>query len=104
MHAAEEPQKRRLDFFPEVIMTMTKLDWLKLVNINGIKETRIEHYGPPLPRFAQYLHTWGEVGTIKPGKDWKTGDQGVTCMFIGYASNHKSDCYRMWNPKIQDGF
>jgi hypothetical protein len=29
MHAAEVPRNRRLEFFPEVIMTMTKLDWLK---------------------------------------------------------------------------
>jgi hypothetical protein len=27
MHAAEVPRNRRLKFFPEVIMTMTKLDW-----------------------------------------------------------------------------
>ncbi len=22
-------------------------------------------------------------------------------MFVGYASNHKGDCYRMWNPKTK---
>jgi hypothetical protein len=26
MHAAAEPRDRRLDFFPDVLMTMTKLD------------------------------------------------------------------------------
>jgi hypothetical protein len=26
-HAAKVPRNRRLEFFPEVIMTMTKLDW-----------------------------------------------------------------------------
>jgi hypothetical protein len=31
MHAAEVPRNRRLKIFPEVIMTMTKLDWLKLI-------------------------------------------------------------------------
>ncbi len=56
---------------------MTKLDWLKLVTIKGIKKTRIEHYGLPLPRFAQYLRTWGETGTVRMGKDGKTGDRGV---------------------------
>jgi hypothetical protein len=55
-------------------MTMTKLDWFKLVSINGNKKTRIEHYGLPLPRSAQYLCTWGEGGTFKTGKDGKTGD------------------------------
>jgi hypothetical protein len=27
IHAAAVPRNRRLDFFPEVVMTMTKLDW-----------------------------------------------------------------------------
>jgi hypothetical protein len=72
---------------------MTKLDWLKLVTIKGIKKTRIEHNGLPPPRFVQYLCTWGEAGTIKKTEnDGKTGDCGVTCMFVGYASNHKGDC------------
>jgi hypothetical protein len=22
-------------------------------------------------------------------------------MFVGYASNHKVDCYRMWNPQTK---
>jgi hypothetical protein len=37
MHADEVPRNRRLEFFPEVIMTMTKLDWLKLITINKVK-------------------------------------------------------------------
>jgi hypothetical protein len=94
MHAAEAPMNMRLQIFPEVIMTMTsKLDWLKLITINKVKKTRIEHYGLPLPNFTKYLCTWGETGIIKTGKDGKIGDQGVTDMFVGYASNHKRDCY-----------
>jgi hypothetical protein len=89
MHAAAVPRNRRLDFFPEVIMTMTKLDWLKLITINKVKETRIEHYGLPLPKFTQYLRTWGEAGIIKIGKDRKTETQEIMGMFVGYASNHK---------------
>jgi hypothetical protein len=64
-------------------MTMTKLDWLKLIAIKGIKKTRIEHYGLPIPRFAQYLRNWGEAGNVKTGKDGKMGDHEVTCMFVG---------------------
>jgi hypothetical protein len=43
---------------------------------------------------------------VTPSKDGKAGDRGVMCMLLGYASNHKGDCYRMWNPesKNQDGF
>jgi hypothetical protein len=101
MHAAGVPKERRLEFYPEVIMTMTKLGQLKLIIIKGINKTRIEHYGLPLPKLAQYLRTWGEVGTVQTGKDRKMGDRGVTCMFVSYTSNHKGDCYRMWNPKTK---
>jgi hypothetical protein len=37
IHSAGVPREWSLDFFPEVIMTTTKLDWLKLVTINSIK-------------------------------------------------------------------
>jgi hypothetical protein len=105
MHAAEVPRDTRLEFFPEVVMTMTKLDWLKLITINKVKKTRIEHYGLPQPNFFQYLPIWGEAGIIKTGKDKKIGYRGVTGMFMGYASNHEGDCFRMWKPnkkKVSD--
>jgi hypothetical protein len=101
MHAIGVPGERRLDFFPQVIMTMTKLEWLKLITINEVKKTGTKHYGLPLPRFTQYLHTWGEAGIIKTRKDGRTGEQGVTGMFMGCASNHEGDCYRMWNQKTK---
>jgi hypothetical protein len=101
MHAAEVPRNRRLEFVPEVIMTTTKLDWLKLITINKVKKTRIEHYGLPLSNFTMYLHTWGEAGIIKTGRDGKIGDGGVMGMFLGYDSNHEGDCYRMWNPNTK---
>jgi hypothetical protein len=104
MHAAGMPKERRLEYFLEVIMTMTKLDWLKLITINDIKKTRIEHYGRPLPRFTQYLCTWGKAGNIKTGKDRKTRDQGVTGIFVSYTSNQEGDCYRMWIPKTKKVF
>ncbi len=97
MHAAAVPRDKRFDFFPEVVITMTKLDWLKLITINKVKKTRIEHYGLPLPNSTQYLCTWGEPGITNTGKDGEIGDQGITGMFVGYTSNHKGDCYRMWN-------
>ncbi len=101
MHTAELPRDRRLDFFPEVVMIMTKLDWLKLITINKVKKTRIEHYGLPLPKFTQYLRTWGEAGIIKTSRDGKIRDRGVTGMFMGYALNQEGDCYRMWNPNTK---
>jgi hypothetical protein len=89
------------NFIPDVVMTMTKLDWLKLITFNKAKKTRIEHYGHPLPNFTQDLHTWGEAGIIKTSKDEKLGDRGDRGMFMGYTSNHEGDCYRMWNPNTK---
>jgi hypothetical protein len=80
---------------------MTRLDWLKLITINKVKKTRIEHYCLPVSNFTKYLRTWGEAGIIKTGKDRKIGDQGVTGMFVGYALNHEGHCYRMWNPNTK---
>ena len=37
MHAAQIPRNRRLEFIPEVIMTMTKQDWLKLITIQSTR-------------------------------------------------------------------
>ena len=28
----------------------------------------------------------------------KLKNNGTTCMFVGYAINHKPDVYRMWDP------
>jgi hypothetical protein len=83
MHAAGLPKERMLEVIVEVFITMTKLDWIKLVIIKGIKKTRIEHYDLPLPRFAQYLRTWGEAGDLKQemmGK-WGTVESQV-CLLV----------------------
>ena len=51
--------------------------------------------------FVQHLCTWGEAGTIKK-KDKSTpkiADGGLQCMFVGYATDHTGDTYRMWNPE-----
>jgi hypothetical protein len=77
MHDAGVPRERRWEFSPEVILTMTKLDWLKLVTINWVRKTRMEHCNLPIPRFAKYLHTLGEAETVKTGMDRKAGDRGV---------------------------
>ncbi len=47
------------------IMTMTMLDWLKLVTIKGVRKTRIEHYNLPLPRFATNIHDERQEQSIR---------------------------------------
>jgi hypothetical protein len=91
LNAANVPQEQRYKLFSECAMTMTKLDWLNIVEIDGVIKTPIEYFGYGVPKFAQYLHTWGEAGTIKTGKVGKTGDCRATCLFIGYANNHEVD-------------
>jgi hypothetical protein len=31
----------------------------------------------------------------------KIADQGVLCMFVGYADDHAGDVYRTWSPKME---
>lgn len=98
LNAARVPIKQRYRLFPEAALTSTKLDWLSVAEVNGVVKTRIEHYGSEIPHFAKHLHTWGEAGTVKTGKDGKVGDRGVTCMLIGYANDHEGNVFRMFNP------
>ena len=49
-------------------------------------------------KFVKHLRTW-EAGTVKTRKvtTSKLEDRGTLCMFVGYAINHDSRVYRMWN-------
>ncbi len=60
LNTANIPQKQRYRRFSECAMTMTKLDWLNIVGMDGVIKTRIDHFGCGLPKFSQYLRTWGE--------------------------------------------
>ncbi len=57
LNAANIPQEQRYRRLSECVMTMTKLDWLNIVDIDGINKTRIKHSGYGLPKFAHYLCT-----------------------------------------------
>jgi hypothetical protein len=50
------------------------------------------------PSFVRHLRTFDEAGIVKNTKDRKVGDRGITMMFVGYASGHAGNCYRMYNP------
>ena len=58
------------------------------------------HWVGSVPKFANYLRTWGEASTVttKTNNTPKPKDRGVHCMFVGYAEGHVGDCYQMWNP------
>jgi len=61
---------------------------------------RVEHWCGKVTAFSKYLQTWGEAGTVKVKTMGtpKIADQGVHCMFVGYALDHAGDCYCMWDP------
>ena len=77
----------------------TMLNWLQVIEIDGIIKTRYEHWHPKssLPRFANSLRTWGESGIVKVKKkgESKLQPMGIPCMFVGYSMK---DVWRMWNP------
>ena len=87
----------RYRLLQEVANHSTTLDWLTNMNIGGEKKTQIEHYGMPIPVCSNNLQTWGEVGTVKTGKDGKLGDRWVTMLFFGFANKHGPDVYLMLN-------
>ena len=68
--------------------------------INGVTKTQVEHWSGALPRYANYLRTWGEAGTVKMkliGTP-KVADRGTAMMFVGYATKHDGDTCRIYNP------
>ena len=68
MSAANVPIVERYKLFQEAANTATKLDWLNVITIKNVTQTRIEHYGQDIPTWAEVLRTWGEAGTVKWGK------------------------------------
>ena len=83
-------------------MTATLLDGLHPVKIDGVEKSRYNHWsGGSEPKWAKYLRTWGEAGTVKLTSiaTGKLEDRGVPCIFVGYATDHDGDVYRMWDPR-----
>lgn len=98
MHAAGIPRDFRAKLAIEAIKCATLLDGLTVVTIDNVTATRDTHVYGDDPGWSTALRTWGEAGVVKEGKDGKTGDRGVTVVFVGYPGNRTNDCYRFWNP------
>ena len=103
MIAAKVPMEIRCIVGKECINCITQLDALQMIEINGEKKSRHEHWNGKLPAYAKALRTWGEAGTVtlKQKMESKMSDRGVTCMFVGYNSDSGDDVYRMWNPETK---
>jgi hypothetical protein len=80
----------------EVLSTVTLLNGLSTIDFNGVTTTRdIVIYGAN-PKWASNLCTIGEAVVVNEGKDGKTGDHGVTVMFVGYPPNRTRDTNHFW--------
>jgi hypothetical protein len=80
------------------LKTITLLDGLVVVELNGIRDTRDGHCFGSNPKWASKLRTFGEAAFVKEKKSDKTTDRGITVVFVGYSTDCTSDCYRFWNP------
>ena len=58
--------------FGESFTTVTLLDMLSIIELNGSDASQYEHFHGEMLRFVQSLHTVGEVGTVKIKTDTTT--------------------------------
>ena len=85
----------------ESFTTVTLLDGLTVITLNGKCASCYKHFFGEMPGFAQNLCTVGEAGTVKIKTDTtaKLEDGSVHCLFVEYSLPHPTGCYRMHNPK-----
>jgi hypothetical protein len=98
MVTANVPMTIQYKLCPKAFKYATGTDGLQVMTINGLTLTRYKYFCGKNPKFAQHLRTWGEAGTVKKRRKKTTpkiADQGVQCMFIGYAKDHEGDCYQI---------
>jgi hypothetical protein len=65
MIKANLPKNVRYLLYKEAFKTATMLDGLVVVEIDGIKKTRYEHFFGKNPKFTGHLRYFGEAGTVK---------------------------------------
>eukprot|EP00957_Ditylum_brightwellii_P062757 4762777-Ditylum_brightwellii.AAC.1 len=93
LHCANVPKVIQFQVFPKACEKATLLDGVVVVEVNGVKSTKYEHFCGKLPIFLKYLKQWGKAGTVKVQIKTtpKLDDCSITCMMIGYAIKHKAD-------------
>ena len=97
---AKVPKSIRYLLRSEAFATVTLIDGLVILTINGKEATRYEKCGVVNSPFAGHLRTWGEAGTVTTLNTMtpKLDDRGKTCVMVGYALQHPGDTYQMWDP------
>jgi hypothetical protein len=97
--AAQLPQKLRNDLWPHAALLVTDLE-------NTIVDPKVSTSHFTLtgtnPNWVKNLRTFGEIGIVftKPTKiKSKLENRGNPCIFIGYAADHTSNVFKLYNPK-----
>eukprot|EP00957_Ditylum_brightwellii_P097196 7402363-Ditylum_brightwellii.AAC.1 len=69
MIAVNIPDDMRYNMFCEAFTCTTQLDWIVIIELDGVKVTKIEHWCGELPKWSQALSIWGgaSMGYIKCG-------------------------------------
>jgi hypothetical protein len=100
MARANVPLEVRYKIWRHAFKTATLFEGLTVVTAGGKTATPYVLWAGENPKFADYLRTWGEAGSIKTrvcGTP-KIADRGTQCMMVGYSTDHAGDCYQMWDP------
>ena len=89
MDRAHVLKKYRYRVFPLSMEVARVTDWLLMNEKDGVKKPKILIFGDVMPRFVDYLRTFGEAGvaTIKGTMHPKPHDCGITRIFAGYCVN-----------------
>ena len=100
MYRGNMPAPIRYQVLPKVFETAILMGWLVVIEMDGVKKTRYEHFLGRLPKFVNNMRTVGETDTVttKSNMTPKLYDKGVTCIFISYSRDHHGDCYEMVDP------
>ena len=103
MNRAYIPLELRYHLFIYAAITATKLDMLVVIEVDGEKKMRCEHWCGKILKFGSSLKVWGEAGTVslKRKTHPKQKNKGVHCMFVGYSDSHDGDCFDMWDPNTK---
>lgn len=64
---ANIPPKWHMLLFPEATMTITKLYWLQVIELDDVKVVHAT-------QLTKHLRTWGEAATIQLKKENKVGN------------------------------
>ena len=78
---------------------MTTLNWLAIVKIGNVQNSRIEHHEMEIPTYTTHLRIREEAGTVKTGRNVISRDCGMMMIFVGFANNHGPDVFPVLNSE-----